>query len=140
MTACAGNRTAHIPLQRLRRAQSVVPRAVRVAFRNLSPRDIPNMTSDLLRKVLVAGAAVAALSVAACQKPADKAADAANAASTDANAASADAAAANNAAGTAATDASKTGDASAPAASTGSMNSTPAAPADGAAPAAPAPK
>jgi predicted outer membrane protein len=30
------------------------------------------MTSDVLRKVLVAGAAVAALSVAACSKPADK--------------------------------------------------------------------
>ena len=42
------------------------------------------MTSQLLRKVLVAGVAVAALSVAACQKPADKAADSAAAASTDA--------------------------------------------------------
>jgi predicted outer membrane protein len=30
------------------------------------------MTSDMLRKLLVAGAAVAALSVAACGKPAEK--------------------------------------------------------------------
>jgi hypothetical protein len=45
------------------------------------------MTNDLLRKVLVAGAAVAALSVAACQKPAP-AADTANTAApaADANA------------------------------------------------------
>ena len=35
------------------------------------------MTSDMLRKLLVAGAAVAALSVAACGKPAEKAEDAA---------------------------------------------------------------
>ena len=38
------------------------------------------MTSDMLRKLLVAGAAVAALSVAACGKPAEKAEDAADAA------------------------------------------------------------
>lgn len=34
------------------------------------------MTSDILRKMMVAGAAVAALSVAACGKPAEKANDA----------------------------------------------------------------
>ena len=33
------------------------------------------MTSDLIRKVLVAGVAVAALSAAACSKPAEPAAD-----------------------------------------------------------------
>lgn len=33
------------------------------------------MTTDLMRKILVAGAAVAALSVAACNKPAEPAAD-----------------------------------------------------------------
>ncbi len=33
------------------------------------------MTTDLMRKILVAGAAVAALSVAACSKPAEPAAD-----------------------------------------------------------------
>jgi surfactin synthase thioesterase subunit len=38
------------------------------------------MTSEVLRKVLVAGAAVAALSVAACTKPTTNTADAANAA------------------------------------------------------------
>ena len=37
------------------------------------------MTSEVLRKVLVAGAAVAALSVAACTKPTTNTADAANA-------------------------------------------------------------
>jgi hypothetical protein len=55
------------------------------------------MTSEVLRKLLVAGAAVAALSVAACQKPADKtdaapAADATAPATADANAAAAAAA------------------------------------------------
>jgi hypothetical protein len=49
-----------------------------------------NMTTDLLRKVLVAGAAVAALSVAACQKPAP-AADASNTAAPAADAAPANA-------------------------------------------------
>ncbi len=50
------------------------------------------MTSEVLRKLLVAGAAVAALSVAACQKPADKtdaaapAADASAPAAADASA------------------------------------------------------
>ena len=34
------------------------------------------MTSEILRKLLVAGVAVAALSMAACQKPADKSASA----------------------------------------------------------------
>ena len=48
------------------------------------------MTSEVLRKLLVAGAAVAALTVAACGKPAEKPAEAA----TDAAAAPADAAAA----------------------------------------------
>jgi hypothetical protein len=55
------------------------------------------MTSELLRKLLVAGAAVAALSVAACNKPATEAA-------TNADAATAEAAA--NTAETAAADAS----------------------------------
>lgn len=52
------------------------------------------MTSEMLRKLLVAGAAVAALSVAACGKPAEKAeeAPAADAAAT-AEAPAADAAA-----------------------------------------------
>ncbi len=51
------------------------------------------MTSEVLRKLLVAGAAVAALSVAACQKPApaadntaDANAPATNAMASDANA------------------------------------------------------
>jgi len=44
------------------------------------------MTTDLLRKVLVAGAAVAALSVAACSKPAPPADNSAAAAPADANA------------------------------------------------------
>ncbi len=52
------------------------------------------MTPDVLRKVLVSGAAVAALAVAACSKPADKTDTAAPAA--DASAAPpADAASAN---------------------------------------------
>ena len=56
------------------------------------------MTSDMLRKLLVAGAAVAALSVAACGKPAEKAEDAAATA---------------EAAATTATDAAATADAAA---------------------------
>ncbi len=53
------------------------------------------MTSDTLRKILVAGAAVAALSVVACSKPkADSAASDAAAAASDASAAASDAAAA----------------------------------------------
>jgi hypothetical protein len=46
--------------------------------------EIKTMTSEVLRKLLVAGAAVAALSVAACQKPA--ATDANNAPAADATA------------------------------------------------------
>ena len=65
-------------------------------------RGLQDMTSDMLRKLLVAGAAVAALSVAACGKPAEKA-DEAAAAATDAAATATDAAAT---ADTAATDAS----------------------------------
>ena len=65
------------------------------------------MTSITLRTVLVAGAAVAALSVAACQKPADNGAAAsdANAAASDANAAASDANAAASTANGAAADA-----------------------------------
>ena len=53
------------------------------AFTNI-PRETTTMTTDLMRKVLVAGAAVAALSVAACSKPADKPADASAAPAADA--------------------------------------------------------
>ena len=66
--------------------------------------------TDILRKTLVAAAALGLLSAAACSKPADKAADAAAEANTSADAA---ATAANNAtdaaanAGAAATDANK---------------------------------
>lgn len=90
------------------------------------------MTTDLMRKVLVAGAAVAALSVAACSKPADKPADASAPAAdasapaaapaapaADAAAASANTAAAN--ANSAAADATKAAD---------SAKMAPAAPAD----------
>jgi hypothetical protein len=59
------------------------------------------MNTALLRKLLIAGAAVGALSVAACNKPADKA-DAANTASTSANTAAAAADTAQSAAATAA--------------------------------------
>jgi len=54
------------------------------------------MTSEVLRKILVAGAVVASLSVVACNKPKDAAAasDAASAAASDAAAAASDAAAA----------------------------------------------
>ncbi|MDO8321373.1 MAG: hypothetical protein Q7T23_00375, partial [Phenylobacterium sp.] len=62
------------------------------------------MTSELLRKLLVAGAAVAAISVAACGKPAEKA-DAAAAEATDAAATATDAAAAATDAAAASTDA-----------------------------------
>ncbi|HQT55045.1 MAG TPA: hypothetical protein PKX06_16445, partial [Phenylobacterium sp.] len=62
------------------------------------------MTSELLRKLLVAGAAVAAISVAACGKPAEKA-DAAAADATDAAATATDAAATATDAAAASTDA-----------------------------------
>ena len=50
------------------------------------------MTSEVLRKILVAGAAVAALSVVACNKPKEAAAasDAASSAASDAAAAASD--------------------------------------------------
>ena len=51
------------------------------------------MTSELLRKVLVAGAAVAALSIAACAKPAETPAPEATAAAEAAAPAAAEAAA-----------------------------------------------
>jgi hypothetical protein len=80
------------------------------------------MTSEVLRRLLVAVAAVAALSVAACQKPANTAAADASNAAADASAAAADASTsantAVNAAGTAtnaAADASATNAMSAPA-------------------------
>jgi hypothetical protein len=60
------------------------------------------MTSEVLRKLLVAGAAVAALSVAACQKPANTAAADASNAAADASAAATDATNAANSATTAA--------------------------------------
>ena len=62
------------------------------------------MTSEVLRKILVAGAAVAALSVVACNKPKDAAAasDQAAAAASDASAAASDAAAAASSAAAAA--------------------------------------
>ena len=57
------------------------------------------MTSGTLRTILIVGAAVAAVSVAACKKPADNTADnSAAAASSDANAAMASANAATNSA------------------------------------------
>ena len=62
-------------------------------------RGLQDMTSDMLRKLLVAGAAVAALSVAACGKPAEKADDAA-APAAEAAAPAADAAATTDAAAT----------------------------------------
>jgi poly-gamma-glutamate capsule biosynthesis protein CapA/YwtB (metallophosphatase superfamily) len=68
----------------------------------LSLSGIEPMNSELLRKLLIAGAAVAALSVAACNKPADKADTAATAATSSANTAAAAADTAQNAAATAA--------------------------------------
>ena len=59
------------------------------------------MTSTTIRKILIAGVAIATLSVAACKKP-----DASNAAAADANAASASANAAAADANTAAASAS----------------------------------
>ena len=91
------------------------------------------MNSELLRKLLVAGAAVAALSVAACNKPADKTGDAATAATTSANTAAAAADTAQSAAATAAdaaADANKADAAAKPADASaapaaGAMTSTP---------------
>ena len=60
------------------------------------------MTSEVLRKLLVAGAAVAALSVGACKKAEAPAASDAAAAASDAAAAASDAAAASSAASDAA--------------------------------------
>jgi hypothetical protein len=98
-----------------------------LAFTN-TLRESMTMTTDLMRKVLVAGAAVAALSVAACSKPADKPADASAAPAADASApAAAPAAPAAGAMAPAAADASKPADASA-APAAGAM--APAAPAD----------
>jgi hypothetical protein len=48
------------------------------------------MGSTTINRLLIAGAAVAALSVAACQKPADTAADAASAPASDAAMAASD--------------------------------------------------
>ena len=62
------------------------------------------MTTELLRKLLVAGAAVAALSVAACNKPAEKAPEAAADATTAAAAADTAQSAATTAADAADTD------------------------------------
>jgi hypothetical protein len=57
------------------------------------------MTSGTLRTILIVGAAVAAVSVAACKKPADNTATAdANAAASDANAAMSSANSASNSA------------------------------------------
>jgi hypothetical protein len=55
------------------------------------PRETTAVKSQTLNHLLIAGAAAAALAVAACEKPADKAASEAAAAAKDANAASADA-------------------------------------------------
>jgi hypothetical protein len=74
------------------------------------------MTSDTLRKVLIVGAAFAALSVGACKKPdaSNTTADA-NAAASDANAAMASANAAEASSNAASADANAASNASAPA-------------------------
>jgi len=75
------------------------------------------MTSDTLRKILIASAAVAAISVGACKKPAD-ANDAGNTAAAESNSAMAssnDAAASSNTAAAAANQASNDAAATAPA-------------------------
>jgi hypothetical protein len=100
-----------------------------LSWRSPTTQGLKTMTTDLMRKVLVAGAAVAALSVAACSKPADKPADASAAPAADAAAAPAAAPAtgAMAPAAPAAADASKPADATA-APAAGAM--APAAPAD----------
>jgi hypothetical protein len=84
------------------------------------------MTSDTLRKIMIVGAAFAAISVGACKKPADtgNAADNTAAAASDANAAMASsnsATASSNSAAAAANTASNDASATAPA-STNSMS------------------
>src|ERR1700691_261453 len=78
------------------------------------------MTSEVLRKILVAGAAVAALSVVACKGPAnntDAATASAEAAASDASAAASSAMAASSAASDAAMAASSAADSASAAAS-----------------------
>lgn len=80
------------------------------------------MTSDTLRKIMIVGAAFAAVSVGACKKPAENTAEN-TAAASDANAAmaSSNAPAASNTAAAAANTASNDASATAPA-STNSMS------------------
>jgi hypothetical protein len=107
----------------LDRKRGILPASVAHGAANLTLGD-QDMTSDTLRKIMIVGAAFAAISVGACKKPADNTADANATAASDANAAMASsnsATASSNSAAAAANTASNDASATAPA-STNSMS------------------